>query len=159
MQFYGKRKITLIFFNYNSAFFCLFSLSSNAACSSIPCTMNSKMVVLFKDGFILLMYKNWGRKKLYTNFTNRVYVPLSDTKKRVICSVLKNYYTIIIYFSEMLSHNLMLPSYNITHNQHPKSAILKKIIRVKLRCMECKPVWEESKLKCKSCGYLFTYQM
>ena len=64
MQFYGKRKITLIFFNYNSAFFCLFSLSSNAACSSIPFTMNLKMVVLFKDGFILLMYKIRGRKKL-----------------------------------------------------------------------------------------------
>ena len=63
MQFYGERKITLIFFNYNSAFFCLFSLSSNAACSSIPCTMNLKMVGLFKDGFILLMYKR-GRKKM-----------------------------------------------------------------------------------------------
>ena len=64
MQFYGKRKITLIFFNFNLAFFCLFSLSSNAARSSIPCTMSLKMVVLFKDGFILLMYKIWGRKKL-----------------------------------------------------------------------------------------------
>ena len=64
MQFYGKRKITLIFLNYNLAFFCLFSLSSNAARSSTPCTMSLKMVVLFKDGFILLMYKIWGRKKL-----------------------------------------------------------------------------------------------
>ena len=65
MQFYGKRKITLIFSNYNLAFFCLFSLSSNAACSSIPCTMSLKMVVLFKDSFILLMYKIWGRNKLH----------------------------------------------------------------------------------------------
>ena len=53
-----------VYFNYNLAFFCLFSLSSNAACSSIPCTMSLKMAVLFKDGFILLMYKIWGRKKL-----------------------------------------------------------------------------------------------
>ena len=60
MHFYGKRKITLIFLNYNLAFFCLFSLFSNAACSSIPCIMSLKMVVLFKDGFILLMYKIWG---------------------------------------------------------------------------------------------------
>ena len=52
------------FFNYNLAFFCLFSLSSNAARSSIPCTMSLKMVVLFKDGFILLIYKIWGKKKL-----------------------------------------------------------------------------------------------
>ena len=64
MQFYGKRKITLIFFNYNSAFFCLFSLSSNAACSAIPCTMSLKMVVLFLDGFILLMYKSLGKKQI-----------------------------------------------------------------------------------------------
>ena len=64
MQIYGKRKITLIFFNYNLAFFCLFSLFSNAASSSIPCTMSLKIVVLFKDVFILPMYKIWGRKKL-----------------------------------------------------------------------------------------------
>ena len=52
------------FFNYNLASFCLFSLSLNASCSSIPCTMSLKMVVMIKDNFILLIYKIWDRKKL-----------------------------------------------------------------------------------------------
>ena len=43
---------------------CLFSLSLNAVHSSNPCMMNLKMVILFKDSFILLMYKVLGRKKL-----------------------------------------------------------------------------------------------
>ena len=45
-------------------FFSLFSLSSNAVHSSILCMMSLKMVILFKDSFILLMYKVLGRKKL-----------------------------------------------------------------------------------------------
>ena len=64
MHFCGKRKITLKTLNQNLAFFCLFSLSSNAACSSIPCTMSLKMVDLFWDGFILLMSKSLGKKEI-----------------------------------------------------------------------------------------------
>ena len=45
--------------------------------SSIPCITSLKMVALFSDGFILLMYKVWGRNMLYfTNSTNREQVPL-----------------------------------------------------------------------------------
>ena len=42
------------------------SLTSNAAWSSIPCTLSLKMVVLLKDGFILLMYKRLGQKEIVT---------------------------------------------------------------------------------------------
>ena len=77
---FWEKKDDSNFFNYNLAFFCLFSLFSNSACSSILCTMSLKIVILCKDGFILLMYKIWGRTKLQTNFTNRVYVPLRRAK-------------------------------------------------------------------------------
>ena len=36
----------------------LYFFPSNAVCSSIPCRMNLKMDVLFKDDFILLMFKS-----------------------------------------------------------------------------------------------------
>ena len=62
MQLCVKREITLIFLNLNSALFCIFSLSSNAAGSSIPCTIRLKMVVLFYDGFIADIY-SFGKKK------------------------------------------------------------------------------------------------
>ena len=39
-----------------------FSFSSTAARSYIQCKM--KIIVLVKEGFILLMYKVWGRKYL-----------------------------------------------------------------------------------------------
>ena len=60
MHFCGKRNITLKNFNYKLAFFCLFSLSSNAACSSVPCTMSVKVVVLFTDGFKMLLFNSLG---------------------------------------------------------------------------------------------------
>ena len=70
MHFCGKRKITLKIQLKFSV-----SLSSNAACS-----FSMHMVVLFLDGFILLMYKSLGKKEI-VNKTNRVYVPLSMTSK------------------------------------------------------------------------------
>ena len=41
------------------------------------------MVVLFKDSFILLLNKVWGRKKMYAKFTNRERVPLSEQETHI----------------------------------------------------------------------------